>query len=391
MKRILIAVVLVGLAAAAVLQWRQASHLRQLLSACRDAAGRQNWHQLEALSRESLTVDQKAPVAWFWLGEALRYQRQFSEAEEAYSHVALNQLRGIDAAVERMQLRFHVFHDPESALQLAEELLRLNDRLADPIRNRIYYFAMTSQRAALLNEVQRAIEVQADLPAHFVYLVSLEEIGFSDADEVTAGWLKNAPDNQFFQAVNLAHRARNARAAWLTSPTAELKSGLDSLLDEVRLLHAELPQEPVLLEFLMTMAMDAGDVGRIGELLSLVPDSAADDPVFWLWRGRYALLTLDLEEAESSLTRAIEIHPLAWQARNEYAALLRTTGRSQEAGRLQKLAAQGTKIAGEIRRLSHANDVQQPLLDEIAEFANACEAWSIAHAVYRRRQPSVKH
>jgi tetratricopeptide (TPR) repeat protein len=386
--KLLVLAVLLLTGGVGILRWRHQQAVEHFPESCRSAAGLQNWNALETLSREWLEEAPEEPVAWFWLGESLRFQRQFPEAEDAYRHVALGQLRGIDATIERMQLQFHVFHDPETAMQLADELLAFNSRLADPIRNRIYYFAMTSQRAALLKEIKRAIEVQADLPVHFVYLASLEEIGFRDADVVTGKWLAASPDNQFFQAVNLVHRARNARANWLTSPTAELKTTLDGLLQEVSALHKALPAEPVLLEFLMNIAMDNGNVDQIGELLAMVPDSAADDPVFWLWRGRYALLTSDYEEAESSLARAIELHPLAWQARNEFATLLRSTERPEEAGEMQELAAEGTDIANEIRRLAHARDVQQPILDRIAKFADACEEWPIAHAVYRRRDPA---
>lgn len=378
--------------AAAVLgirQWQIHSERRGFPARCLAAEQRRDWRGLESLSRQWLRLAPDESVAWFWLGEALRAQHRFEDAARAYQHVPLDRIRGIDAAVERMQLLFHVFHDPVAALEIADRLLRIDDRLAAPVRNRIYYFAMTSQRPALLREIRRAIEIQADVPAHFVYLMTLEEIGFSDADQVTAQWLEHDPDHRFHRTVNLAHRARNARAAWLTSPSPETKGRLDQLIAEVSEAHRQQPRNTVLLEFLMTVAMDHGDADELGRLLTLVPDSAVEDPVFWLWRGRYALQVADIEDARRSLQRAIELHPLSFQARHEYAALLRTRNHPEQAGAVQALAAQGTEIVHRIRRLKHAHDVDQAILDAIADYARQCGDWSVANAVYRRREPAL--
>src|SRR5438445_643504 len=74
----------------------------RLAKECAALAKREDWPRLEELAREWTAVE-SSPLAWFWLGTALKEQQEFTDAKEALARVPVDGLRGIDAAVARME------------------------------------------------------------------------------------------------------------------------------------------------------------------------------------------------------------------------------------------------------------------------------------------------
>ncbi|MBI3860983.1 MAG: hypothetical protein HY290_03725, partial [Planctomycetia bacterium] len=155
---------------------------------CATIARRKDWPRLEELARE-WTALESSPLAWFWLGSALKEQQEWSEAEEAFSHVPVDGLRGIDAAIARMEIVYHIDQRPLAAIELARDLLQRDAGLAAPRRHLIHFYAMTMQRPELTREIRLAIKHRADVPEHYLYLFSVEDLSFRDAEQVTARWV----------------------------------------------------------------------------------------------------------------------------------------------------------------------------------------------------------
>ncbi len=328
--------------------------------------------------------------AWYWLGEAHSKLRQYSEAAKAFENVALEQLRGVDAATALMKLRITELNQPLEAMELADRLLARDSRLADPRRTRIFFLAMTSQRGQLAREIAAAVEARADAPEHYVYLMTFEDLSFRDGDQVIGKWLAQSPDSEELQIAHAVQVAKNARAAFLTEPSEQLQKKLVAAELQMVDLHNRFPNSNAIIEVLLQFAMDHGNLTAVEKLLSGISDDAIDDPVIWLWLGRYYLRTDDLTRAESALRNAIALHPLGWQTRNELAQVLRASNRVKEAAKEQELAAQGLKLAGEIRRLSHVQEVSQGILTGIANYAVSCEEWPIANGIFRRNAPKAR-
>ena len=379
---------LLSLAAGSAIYLRQ-HRLDQLSTECVTAFHEKNWRDLEVLARQ-WTDMQSAPAAQYWLGIALKEQGKFEAAFRAFKSIRLEGPRGIDGAVERMEILFHVFQKPLDAIDLADKLLERDRKLASPRRHLIYFHAMMLQRPELLQQIKLAIEDHVDLPEHYVYLLSMEELGFRDADEVTRKWTEATPESAVLHHASLARRIRTARAAVLSSPTPESAEEYAFLKSEIVPQLRDLGSKSIGLDTLLMLAMDDSDTDEASRLLSLVPDAAANDPCFWRYRGWYAMRTGDLEQAEQAYRQALELHPLAWHTRHEFASVLRLLDRGVEAAAVQAVAAQGSELVVEIHRLTHTQNVNFALLKRIANYSIDCKSSDIANGILRRQQTSLQ-
>ena len=369
--------------------YRGNPRLQALPAACAKAFRDKNWKNLEASAREWTRL-QSTPGGQYWLGISQKEQGNFDAAFRAFETIPLDGIRGIDAAIERMELLFHYFQLPLPAIQLADQLLKLDPKLAAPRRNLIYFHAMMLHRAELLRQIHTAIEDHSDLPEHYAYLLTMEDLGFRDAEVVTQKWSEATPTSEVLKNTYLARQIRTARTAVLSSSTPELAARYAALQAEILPQLNQLDSEPIALDTQLLLAMDSGNTEQAGQLLSQVPDSSANDPGFWRYRGWYAMRIGDLEQADEAYRQALELHPLGWQTRTEYASVLRLRGRSTEAAAAQSVAAQGADLVAEIRRLPHAQKIPFELLKRIATYAAACDSLPVANGILRRQQKSVK-
>lgn len=382
------AAVLLSLSAAWAVHYRQ-QRFNRLTAQCVAAFHAKNWTMLESLARE-LTDRRHDPGSQYWLGISLKEQRLFDAAYQAFDSVPLDGPRGIDAAVERMEIQFHVLQHPLEAVELAEKLLRIDRKLASPRRHLIYFHAMMLHRPEVLLNTHLAIEDHVDLPDHYVYLVTLEDLNFRDAEEVTAKWANACPDCPELTHLYLARRVRSARAGMLTSPTDEAREHYAALRAEIEPQLRDWLPEVIALDTLLLLAVDDENVPEVGRLLALVPDTAAGDPVFWRYRGWYAVRSGDLEQAEQSYREALEIHPLGWQTRAEYANVLRLRARGVDAAAAASVSTKGSELVADIRRLPHAQDIDSVLLKRMANYAISCKATEIANGILRRQKTSAR-
>lgn len=357
---------------------------------CRTAARERNWNEVERLASAWVKSNPQQALGWYWLGRSHFVRGDFDEAAQAYRHVPVGGPRGVESGTALMQILFHQQHNAAEAVRFASELLEVDSRLPDPRRTRIYYGAMTLQRGALLKDIQAAIDTRVDLPDHYIFLMTLEEISFRDGDQVTARWLSKSPEDEQLRAAYNVHRAQNIRAEYISNPREMLKQEFDQARAELAELHAAGLHEPAVIQALVQFAFDDGDLEQVATLLSDLPANAADDCVLWISIGRYARQTGDLEEAERALKKSLELNPLGWKSRNEYAQLLRETGRLSEAAAMQKLASQGMELTGDIRRLDHVRDASREIMEKIAQYAIACGKFDVANGVYRRYAPGLK-
>ncbi len=382
-------VVLASLTAGALWVQRQL-RLSEFPGQCNAAANIQAWDELEQHAHTWLQTDAKAGIAWFWLGEAQRGQQKFEESFESFGHVPLRGPRGIDAATARLEIQFHVFHQPVEALRIADEILAVEPAHADARRNRIYFDELTMQRTQMLQEIPKIIDSGGDLPDHYLYLMNLEDLWLMDGQEILEKWVSKSPDSVLLRASLLVQQAKRARATTLTTPGPQSEAAYQAVLTQLAGQSLAVHQIPSVLEFLILRAVDQGQVEEVGRLLSQVSDESAQDPGFWRHRGWYAQQTGDVAEAERSYQEAIRLHPLGYQTRHAYAQLLRSQGRTAEAGKQQVLAARGTALVDEIRKLPHLKDAPHALLREIARLAGDCGAWSVSNGIHRHQNPNVR-
>jgi tetratricopeptide (TPR) repeat protein len=385
-KRLIAAalVLISSLASVAFVAFREV-RIRRLSTECATYATREDWPRLEAVARQ-WTQLHSDPAAWFWLGTSLKEQLRFGEAKQAFANVPVEGIRGIDAAVERLEIQYHIENRPLEALELARDLLQRDPSLASPRRHLIHFCAMTFQRPELIRQVRQAIDHHVDIPEHYIYLFLIEDLSFRDAQDVTALWTLAAPESQFLRRVHQMHRLRFARGAATSSPTPELMQKFQIVRREIGAAFERSTTDPVVLDTLLLLAVDSGDVDEVGRLLALVPETAGDDPVFWRYRGWYATRNGNYESAADSYLQALKLHPLGWQTRHEYSTALRLDGKVQAAGKQQAVSALGSELSNDIRRLPYIRTAPPGLMQRLAGFARECGAWELANGIIRRQQ-----
>jgi tetratricopeptide (TPR) repeat protein len=356
-----------------------------IASECVVAADRQDWRQLERLGNSWRQLDPKDPRAAFWLGESLQCQKKYDAAMNVLEQIPLDAPRGVDAAIRRMNILLHVKSRPSPALALAAELLQIDPAMADPIRTRVYFFAMTLQRAELLQEIRAAIQYQADLPEHYVYLMTLEDLSFRDGVEILQNWTNHDVEaaDTYADAL-LVHQTLRAREKAILETSAETKADLQTLRDEISARLRSGNRSLQLLELALRLALESSEFPVAAELLQTIPDAATDDPLIWVHRGKYSLETSDFEDAEVALRQAIALHPLSWQARGLLATVERHRTNPISAAKLQEMASEGAILRGDCLRLESVRDAKKPLLSRIADFARSCDAVEIAEGIRRR-------
>lgn len=386
--------IIVGVLLALAAGWGLLQHNRQqrafeLSLECHRLAQRGEWSRLETAADELLQIAQDDAVGWYWKGESLRRRREFPEALDCLERVRLDDPRGIEAATVRMELIFHVRHEPLRALEIADALLDRDPALAEPRRHRIYFCAMTARRNPLRDEVREAIRYGVDLPLHYVYLMSSEDLSFRDAATVTQQWSREEPDSVLLRHASLMQQARTIRGEYLTDPTEERAAAWNAALQEIHDARVAHPSDTTLLEFLCLAAVDNEDVDAVEDYLQDAPATVGDDPEFLFYRGWYAARRGALAEADDVLQDAIRLNPLSVRARNERAAVLRRRQRLDEAARVQRLAATGAAIVDDIRRLENAQSADPDLLLRISEYAADCGDFPVSQAIYRRLHPEA--
>jgi tetratricopeptide (TPR) repeat protein len=371
--------------AAGTLWWLREVRITRFNTECTVLSAREDWPRLEAKARQ-WTQWQSAPLAWYWLGVSLKQQREFAAAKEAFCRVPRDGPRGVDAAIEQVEIEYHIEQNPLKALALAKSLLERDPNLASPRRHLIHFYAMTFQRVELIRQVHLAIDHHTDLPEHFVYLFVLEDLSFRDGAEITGRWAQAAPESHFLKLVHEMHRVREARDEARLTPTPELHENFVTTRKQVLAAFDPLQPDPLYLDIQLLLAMDENDIDGAAKLLSLVPESAAADPVFWRYRGWYATQTGNLESACDSYNVALGLYPLAWRTRSEYATALRLRGQITEAGKQGAISGLASDLHADMRRMSHAKSVSTPMLSQIARLAKESGDWTIANAIIRRRQ-----
>lgn len=369
-----------------VTHWRIAEYPGR----CNRAVTAEDWEGLEAVSREWIQDAPRSGVAWFWLGKSQHARQQYAEAFESFAHVPLRGPRGIEAANLRLEIQFHVLHQPLEALQIADEILQLEPANFDARRNRVYFYAMTMQRPEMLAEIRQLIKVGGDLPEHYLYLLNLDDLWFVDGAEIVQRWRDQAPNSRLLKVSHLIQKAKRARGRTLDATGPEAAQAYSEVLAELDQLDDESRKIASHLEFRMLKASDEGDVEGMGRWLSQVTDSMATDPVFWYYRGWYESKLARTDEAEKSYGEALRLHPLSCTARHGLSQMLRQKGDASQAGQVAALAAEGTSIVLEVRRLPHFREAPPQMFLAIAEWATRCSDFEIAQGIHRHQFPNVR-
>ena len=383
---IILIVVLAAVSAAGY--WAFENHRIDTLSeSARQAFEQREWAKAAAKADAWAEAEPENAEAWFVLGQSHQRLEQWDLAIDAFDSIAESDPRKGDALEQKIEILFERQELVFEAVEACRELLKIQPASQLAYARLLYFDALTFQHAAFLEDFGAAIEQRAETPAAYIYLMTIDYSFYSDGVSRLQSWVDANPDSELLMSALAVHRAkRTYRESSIAKEEDRLKLRQEAEAELSERLQED-PSSPAILEHLLLIADERSDVDVMAKLLQAVPDDAADDPVFWRYRGNYHALAGEHQKAADAYSQSLRLFPLSWRTRQGLAESERAAGRQTSATRNQKLAVQGRELEGDIKELKSMQEANEDLLREMLDFAESSEAWDIARGLHRRLVP----
>lgn len=353
-------------------RWVQRQH-DQAYEACFDAQTGKRWRELERLATEWSKWEPHSADPWIFRADAVQQQGNFVAAATFLGSVPEADPKYLLAQLRLAALQFGPMNRPLEGAVTCEQILKREPRSFEAHRHLIEFYAVTLQREKLLRAIDEAIRVSSEPLVAYIYLLLIDTMRVGNATELNRLWLEAAPGTEMFLV---------AEAVQMPEP----EGGIANSTDKHQIIETMLERFPANLElraYLVDLAIRRGDINELVEVLQGVSNGADRDARFWRAKGWLHLNRNEPEKARAALEQALKFNPLDWDARNWLADLTRNAGNLAEADRLQGLVRQARKLREKIRETSF-DQLPRETFTEIADYARACGATTIADALQRR-------
>ena len=182
----------------------ESNKLTTLEEECRVAKKKGDWITLEIKAREWASWEPDNYMPWMYAATAVQ-ENGGSPTELAAYLKQLPENAPFLAFQELSDIRYRS-GEVKDAAKIFEQLVERDPTSVEAHRRLNFYYAMTVQRAKLINESMRAIELGAATPESFVYLVGADWLTFTNGYEVVAKWAEKYPnDNEDLQVASAVH------------------------------------------------------------------------------------------------------------------------------------------------------------------------------------------
>jgi tetratricopeptide (TPR) repeat protein len=390
-------VVLVGLLAyggrKGYFAWKGHQHAERV-AACKAASQASRWDDLEKLAGEWLADDPNASDARVFLASAAQGRGDLEKAALELDRLPDGYPKIIEALLERSTLLFEPLNRPIEAVATCERILKIEPGVVPARRRIIFFYALTRQRARMIAEIRKAIELGCETPDAYVYLLGADWLRFSNGYELNDRWLAGDPESELFLVARAIHfegtqpemlpeseaaggnAPRDAPEPPGGTPPGQAAGDRPPRLVAEEVLGGYLrrfPQNVELLDYHLEKASSQGDVQRVIELLSQARgEEAAGDSRFWRYRG-WVLLAQDRpEEAAAAYARCLELFPFDWKARHQYAQVLRRLGRTDDVERQSQLGVEGKELEKLVVALPDAASLTPEVMDAMVRYVEHC-------------------
>lgn len=360
--------------------------LEQLNQECRRAMRDGDVDRLEQLASRWSARDPGNALPWLYLADAAQRRGDIDQAIAALGQVPATTPQAVAAYCEKAKLEFGEGNHVLDGVQTCQRVLQLDPKSPDAHTLLIAYYGMTFQRTALLAQIHEAIRLRSEPRESYPYLIIADNLSFTNGAKLNDRWRLGAPKSEVLEVAWALHLAKHARQAALSSSNAEKHELAREAVFQINAYAKGYPQNTALMEYLMSMAVDAGDTATMAQLLGRVPKDQGAEYMLWRYRGWYHAARGELKDAERAYRQSLSLHPLSWRTRFEYAGLLRRLERKSEVNEWEELALQGKAIQDDVSKLVSMRDVPNALLQRIAEYAEACGDRVVAEGLHRRLQ-----
>jgi tetratricopeptide (TPR) repeat protein len=356
-------------------RWWQERQQTSYFANCSRAQQARQWDELQSVAEKWSRWQPTSADAWLFRAEAAQRKGDFAGAAEYLSSIPESDPKALPAFVGLLTLQFGSLNRPLDGVETCERILTLAPLTTAAHRGLIEFYAITLQRQKLIQQIDFAIEKKREHPAAYVYLFLVDTMRLANAVESNSTWLKTYPDAELFLV---------AQALQRPEPIAGADLAVKDKHEAIAALFERFPNNIELLAYETDLAIRVGNIDEVIRLLKRAPAAADDDSRFWRAKGWLHLNRDEFPKAKQALQRALELHPLDWDARNWMADLTRRQGDLQEAARLQNIVRQARRLREKITAEDSAEEVSSEILADLEGYARRCGAAQVADALSRR-------
>ena len=377
-----IGVVLIATILIAGLRWHRQSREADFRRECRYAFETEDWATLGEASAQWQAFNPASEDALLYLAEFRARSGDMAAAVDLLTSLPDESDKTVAALMTAVDIQFQELQRPLDGLNTLDRLIRLAPEVSGFRRRQLFFYAMTLQRTKLIAAIRSSIEDRAEPPEAYVYLVLAGNLSFTNGVGVTQRWLSASPEETTFQ---IAFQIQKADfLSLMDAPTEQSRRELESTWKSLDRLLEQNPTNPILVRHRLFRAAADDDSSEVGRLLSQLPDEAWDDSVFLRYRAWFSHRQGQLDEAEESYRRSLQVFPMDWQTWQGLAEVLRRKGSFDRAEEAQKIALEGKELRKTLVQQPDAAEIQLEHLARIEEFARHCGDRTVSKAISKR-------
>lgn len=382
-------VIIVTILAVSLPHFGRDSQRIQLTAKCRESYQRRRWDELQSLAEPWSKWDSQNGEPWMFLGHAASGRRDWAAAVASYSRVPETHPGFVPAMIQVSELSFEHLNDPLKGVDACHRILKVDPLAAGAQRQLIWYYAMTLQRAKLLQQIESAVKAQREPREAYAYYFLADSFRTKFAVKLNQRWQELAPDEEVFQVARVLHLPSTDADSPVSTATAPDGDQTQPAISRSKreLLEDLLVRFPHNIELLANLAQDrlsSGDAVGAAALLPQAPAAAEHDSRFWSIQGWLHELNNDLEKATAAYRRALELHAMDWNTLNRLAVVERRRQNQDEVQRLTTLVERAYALRKQLRELPAIEKITPEILRELASLADDCGDQKIGPALKRR-------
>lgn len=373
----------IGLLARYVLSNQKSASLADVKARLAKAQQSQNFPETEKIAREWLRLDPMSPEPWEAAAEAAIAMSQPVAAVEYLNGIP--EPKPLNDYLQLGYLEMEALGQPLQCLETCRETLSHYPKDPESHERLLYIYTMTAQRDRAFRQARETIDLGCERPATYAYLLTAKWIAFKNGYEMNNRWLEQSPDEELFQVATLSHLRSYPMLDVLAreqSPPGQTLQPIEFRTLQVMELRELFPQNPELLSLELDQLCQAAETEQVAERLALVTDDMGQDSRFWRYKGWYYAATDQMQKAEQSLLRALELDPFDWASYLEMASLKRRTEGIEAATVWQTKGDFGKKLVNAIQKSPSLQYLEpESLYDDIATYFEMCDQGALAVAL----------
>lgn len=355
----------------------------QFASQCAALKKEKNWERLREVAGQWTTWNPGDPKAWWMASVSALELDEYENLEFCLLQIPEHDSNYLVAQVELANLQWTALNKPRNALETSQRVLELDSRVPEAHARIISFYAMTGQRAKMLQAIRFAIQNRAEPREAYTYALMSDVLSFTNSIEMNSKWMKGAPSEIEFKVGMAVSTAMKFQMDLEVSPNDDTRKMAEEAGRQLTSFLEANPDNPVLLSFMMNQAYRNGDTSRMGELLEKVGEKSADDHMMWVYRGWFHAQAGEIQQALESIQQALKLHPISPLAHHEYAAILRMQ-QAPDAAREQRIASYGRELRTQMMQMPSAADLTPLLLVQLHSYAKECGDEQIAAGITSR-------